>query len=160
MCIRDRACVGRGGTYMLNIGPRGDGSVPQRAVDSLKAAGDWIKRYPQVVYAAGPSPWEHAMPWGDVTSKENDLFLSVFAWPTSRKLSIPGLKNPSNVSSTSQWRRRNSYRVHDQRGLDGTEATSAGSRKTRLCHSAFICYQASGRFDLGYRSGMRNRNCG
>ena len=86
------ACVGRGGTYMLNIGPRGDGSVPQRAVDSLKAAGDWIKRYPQVVYATGPSPWEHAMPWGDVTSKENDLFLSVFDWPTSGKLYIPGLK--------------------------------------------------------------------
>ena len=77
---------------MLNIGPRGDGSVPQRAVDSLKAAGDWIKRYPQVVYATGPSPWEHAMPWGDVTSKENDLFLSVFDWPTSGKLYIPGLK--------------------------------------------------------------------
>ena len=32
------------------------------------------------------------MPWGDVTSRENDLFLSVFDWPTSGKLYIPGLK--------------------------------------------------------------------
>ncbi len=86
------ACVARGGTYMLNIGPRGDGSVPQRAIDSLKTAGDWIKRYPQVVYATGPSPWDHAMPWGDVTSKENELFLTVFDWPTSGELCLPGLK--------------------------------------------------------------------
>ena len=33
------SCVGRGGTYMLNIGPRGDGSVPQRAAD----ASAWLR---------------------------------------------------------------------------------------------------------------------
>ena len=33
------ACVGRGGTYMLNIGPRGDGSVPERA------ARDWCLKH-------------------------------------------------------------------------------------------------------------------
>ena len=85
-------CVGRGGTYMLNIGPRGDGSVPKRAITSLKAAGDWIKRYPQVVYATEPSPWEHSMPWGDVTAKDKTLFVTVFDWPSSGKLLIPGLK--------------------------------------------------------------------
>ena len=47
------ACVGRGGTYMLNIGPRGDGTVPERAARSLREAGEWIRRYPQVVYANG-----------------------------------------------------------------------------------------------------------
>jgi alpha-L-fucosidase len=86
------ACVGRGGTYMLNIGPRGDGSVPERAARSLRQAGDWIRRYPQVVYATGPSPWQHALPWGDVTAKGNKLFLSVFDWPASGKLYLPGLK--------------------------------------------------------------------
>jgi len=86
------ACVGRGGTYMLNIGPRGDGSVPERAARSLRGAGEWIRRYPQVVYAAGPSPWQHALPWGDVTSRGKTLFLSVFDWPASGKLYLPGLK--------------------------------------------------------------------
>lgn len=86
------ACVGRGGTYMLNIGPRGDGSVPDRAVSALREAGEWIKRYPQVVYAIDPSPWDHAMPWGDVTTKGNRIFLSVFQWPASGKLYVPGLK--------------------------------------------------------------------
>ena len=69
------SCVGRGGTYMLNIGPRGDGSVPERAAKSLRGAGKWIAMYPQVIYGAGPSPWGHALPWGDVTTQGDKLFL-------------------------------------------------------------------------------------
>ena len=86
------ACVGRGGTYMLNIGPRGDGSVPERAAKALRESGEWIGRYPQVVYGTDASPWGHAFPWGDVTTKGDKLFLTVFEWPTSGKLYLPGLQ--------------------------------------------------------------------
>ncbi|WP_372808313.1 alpha-L-fucosidase [Pontiella sp.] len=86
------ACVGRGGTYMLNVGPNQDGLVPPRAARALREAGDWIHRYPQVVYGTEASPWQHALPWGDVTVKGNHLFLSVFDWPASGKLYLPGLK--------------------------------------------------------------------
>jgi alpha-L-fucosidase len=86
------ACVARGGTYMLNIGPRGDGSVPERAVESLRRSGEWIRRYPQVVYGTDASPWQRALPWGDVTVKGNRLFLAVFEWPTDGDLYLPGLK--------------------------------------------------------------------
>ena len=86
------ACVGRGGTYMLNVGPNGKGVVPDRAAHSLRGAGEWIHRYPQVVYGTDASPWGHALPWGDVTVKDNRLFLSVFDWPTSGKLILPGMK--------------------------------------------------------------------
>ena len=87
------SCVGRGGTYMLNIGPRGDGSVPQRAADALRNSGEWIRRYPQVIYGAGPSPWQHALPWGDITTRGNKLHLAVFEWPSGGELHLPGLKN-------------------------------------------------------------------
>jgi alpha-L-fucosidase len=86
------ATVARGGTYMLNVGPRGNGSVPERAAQSVRAAGEWIRRYPQLVYDTAPSPWKHALPWGDVTVKNNTLFLSVFKWPASGNLYLPGLK--------------------------------------------------------------------
>ncbi|MCX6846113.1 MAG: alpha-L-fucosidase [Verrucomicrobia bacterium] len=86
------ATVARGGTYMLNIGPRGDGSVPEHAANTLRASGEWIHRYPQVVYDTDASPWKHALPWGDVTVKDNTLFLSVSKWPASGKLYLPGLK--------------------------------------------------------------------
>ena len=89
-------CVGRGGTYMLNVGPQGDGTIPERAVTSLKKAGDWIRKYPQVVYATQPSPWTHKLPWGDASVKGNSLFLSVFEWPRDGELFVPGLSTKPN----------------------------------------------------------------
>ena len=86
------ACVGRGGTYMLNIGPTGEGVVPERACETLRGAGEWIQRYPQVVYGTEASPWKHVMPWGDITRKDNRLYLCVFDWPASGKLYLPGLQ--------------------------------------------------------------------
>jgi alpha-L-fucosidase len=83
--------VARGGTYMLNIGPRGDGTVPQRAAESLRAAGAWIRRHPDVIYGAGPSPWKHALPWGDVTTTKDRMFLTVFDRPASGRIILPGL---------------------------------------------------------------------
>jgi alpha-L-fucosidase len=86
------ATVARGGTYMLNIGPRGDGSVPEHAADTLLKSGEWIHRYPQVVYDTGASPWQHPLPWGDVTVKDHTMFLAVSKWPATGKLHLPGLK--------------------------------------------------------------------
>ena len=86
------ACVARGGTYMLNIGPRGDGSVSARCAAALRHAGDWIARYPQVIYDVQGSPWKRSMPWGDVTQKDNALFLTVFEWPASGELYLPNIE--------------------------------------------------------------------
>jgi alpha-L-fucosidase len=84
--------VGRGGTYLLNVGPDAKGRVPEQAAKYLRKAGEWLRRYPQVVYAAGPSPWGSAMPWGDVTTTgSNTLNLVVFDWPADGRLCLPGL---------------------------------------------------------------------
>jgi alpha-L-fucosidase len=93
------ACVARGGTYMLNIGPDGSGAVPERAARSLEESGAWIHRYPQAVYNAGASPWKHGLPWGDITVNDNKLILSVFDWPASGKLYLPGLKTKINSAA-------------------------------------------------------------
>ena len=87
------ACVGRGGPYMLNLGIAGDGSVTERAARALRTAGAWVQRYPQVVYAVEASPWQHAMPWGDVTAQGNKLFLLVLCWPALGVLYLPRLDN-------------------------------------------------------------------
>jgi alpha-L-fucosidase len=87
------ATVGRGGTYLLNIGPDGKGRVPPPAAKYLRKAGEWVRRYPQVVYSAGPSPWGHAQPWGDVTTFGHTLNLVVFDWPAHGRLLLPGLQS-------------------------------------------------------------------
>lgn len=86
------ATVARGGTYLLNVGPDGKGRIPAQAAKYLEKAGEWIRRHPQTVYAAGPSPWGHAQPWGDVTTKSNTLNLVVFDWPADGRLFLPGLQ--------------------------------------------------------------------
>jgi alpha-L-fucosidase len=83
--------VGRGGTYLLNVGPDGKGRIPAKAAEYLVEAGKWIKKHPQVIYNASPSPWGHAHPWGDVTRNGNTLSLVVFDWPADRRICLPGV---------------------------------------------------------------------
>ncbi len=84
--------VGRGGSYLFNVGPDGKGNIPEIGMKFLRETGKWIQNYPQVIYDAGSSPWGHALPWGDVTTKGNSMFLSVFDWPQDGKLYLPGLE--------------------------------------------------------------------
>lgn len=93
--------VARGGTYLFNVGPDPKGNIPEIGVKFLEETGTWIQKYPQVIYDAGPSPWGHALPWGDVTTQGNSLFLSVFEWPQNGELYLPGLKSKI-VSATIQ----------------------------------------------------------
>ncbi|MDR3245436.1 MAG: alpha-L-fucosidase, partial [Prevotellaceae bacterium] len=85
------ATIARGGTYMLNVGPDGLGQVPEPAQEALRSAGKWIAKYPQVIYYADPSPWKHALPWGDVVVNKGKLYLTVNSWPSNGKLYLPGL---------------------------------------------------------------------
>lgn len=84
--------VARGGSYLFNVGPNNLGTVPELGAEFLRKSGKWLKRYPQVVYDANPSPWEYKLPWGDVTTKNNSMFLAVSEWPTDGKLYLPGLQ--------------------------------------------------------------------
>jgi len=111
------ACVGRGGTYMLNIGPKGDGTVPEPATRTLRTAGQWIKQYPQVVYGTDASPWQHALPWGDVTVRDKTLFLSVFNRPQDGALYLPGLRTKvKSARLLGQRRKQTELKVQTQEG--------------------------------------------
>ena len=85
------ATVARGGTYMLNVGPDPQGDIPAPAESALRLAGKWIAAHPQVIYSAEPSPWKHALPWGDVVVNNGNLHLVVFQWPTTGRLHLHGL---------------------------------------------------------------------
>ena len=85
--------VARGGNYMLNIGPRGDGTIPETCADFLSGAGPWLRRYGTAIYGASPSPWQRQLPWGDCTVQGDTLYLHVFDWQPGGELYLPGLKN-------------------------------------------------------------------
>lgn len=93
--------VARGGTYMLNVGPKPDGTIPEEAQSSLRGAGEWIETYPQLIYAAEPSPWGRELPWGDATVTNGKLNLAIYDWPADGQIVLPGLKN--KIKSAGLW---------------------------------------------------------
>ena len=106
--------VARGGSYLFNIGPDSNGTIPNIGVEFLEESGNWIKKYPQVVYAAGPSPWGYALSWGDVTTKDKSLFLSVGKWPTDGKLFLPGLNSKVKKISLLEGSKRSKLKFHKE----------------------------------------------
>jgi alpha-L-fucosidase len=86
----------KGGNFLLNVGPKADGTFPQESIDILKGIGAWMKTNGEAIYDTKASPFG-LFDWGRCTKKESGsntiLYFSVFKWPTDGKLPIPGLKN-------------------------------------------------------------------
>lgn len=73
--------AGRGGNYLLNVGPDANGRVPAESVTRLGAMGDWLRANGQAVYGAH-APGIVAEPaWGAVSRGGNRLYASVYDWP-------------------------------------------------------------------------------
>jgi len=86
----------KGGNFLLNIGPKADGSFPQESIDRLKAIGDWMKVNGESIYGTNASPFEHTS-WGRVTQKtagnKTYLYLHVFDWPKDGVIHLEGIGN-------------------------------------------------------------------
>ncbi len=87
----------KGGNYLLNIGPKPDGTFPEQSVRSLREIGNWMNINSEAIYATKASPLQ-PLSWGRCTQKETVdgntiLYLSVFNWPTDGKLFVPDVKN-------------------------------------------------------------------
>jgi alpha-L-fucosidase len=83
--------AGKGGNFLLNVGPTRDGVIPNASVTRLKTVGEWMKVNSEAVYgtSAGPFPY---LKWGRASRKGQMLYLHVFDWPSDGTLRVP-LKN-------------------------------------------------------------------
>ena len=85
--------VSHGGNFLLNIGPRGDGSVVEFESDVLKEIGAWLKTNGEAIYGTEASPCRENFAWGTSTRKGNKLYLILSGeYPTNGaiELSLPG----------------------------------------------------------------------
>jgi len=86
----------KGGNYLLNVGPKSDGTFPQESIDILKGMGEWMKVNSESIYGTTASPFA-PVSWGRITKKESKgntiLYLHVFNWPKDGKLITPTLAN-------------------------------------------------------------------
>jgi len=79
-----------GGNLLLNIGPKGDGSIPQESVEIVERVGDWLAQYGEAIYPgerfshALEQRGDHSGDWshhGPLTSDGKNLYLVATSWP-------------------------------------------------------------------------------
>ena len=84
----------KGGNFLLNIGPKADGTFPQESIDRLREIGDWMDVNGEAIYGTAASPFLQ-FDWGRCTAKtgseSSTLYLHVFDWPGSGVLRLDGL---------------------------------------------------------------------
>ncbi len=82
--------AGLGANYLLNIGPRADGSIPEQSIALLKEVGAWMKCNGEAVYGTSTSPFPCGFPWGICTAKDHALYFILLK--PRRKIEVNGLK--------------------------------------------------------------------
>jgi alpha-L-fucosidase len=73
-------CARDGGNYLLDIGPRADGSVPDPALSRLNAIGGWLRRNGEAVYGTQKCRFPHGN-IGVFTRRGNTLYVIIYFWP-------------------------------------------------------------------------------
>ena len=85
------SCARDGGNYLLNIGPRGDGSIPEESVKVLTEVGGWMDRNGQTIYRAEPCR-VHSSNLANFTRQGNTLYMHVHFWP-GETVALGGLQS-------------------------------------------------------------------
>lgn len=86
-----------GGNYLLNIGPKSDGSISDEDRQTLSNVGAWTSVNGEAIFGTSPTPYmgdkvvQHD--WGNCTQRNNKLYLLVTNWPEDNVIDIPLLQN-------------------------------------------------------------------
>jgi alpha-L-fucosidase len=82
--------VSAGGNYILNIGPRGDGSVVPYEAEVLRGIGKWLEVNGAAIYATRAQPFGK-LDFGHATIGSHTLYLLVEKWPSNGLLHLPNV---------------------------------------------------------------------
>ncbi|WP_426700035.1 alpha-L-fucosidase [Rhodanobacter sp. Col0626] len=82
--------VSAGGNYILNIGPRGDGSIVPYEAEVLRGVGEWLRVNGEAIYDTGAQPFG-ALDFGYATLGRDTLYLFIDKLPADGELHLPGV---------------------------------------------------------------------
>ena len=90
--VRNLVTCARGyGNYLLNIGPKGDGSIPDESVEILTDVGRWMDNHADLIHKAELCNVSHSE-FANFTRVGNKLYVHVHFWPGD-SVSVGGLSN-------------------------------------------------------------------
>lgn len=84
------SCVRDGGNYLLNIGPKPDGSVPEESSRVLNEVGEWMKTNGHTIYDSDLCQVRRSN-YASFTRIGNTLYMHVHFWP-GEYVAISGLR--------------------------------------------------------------------
>jgi len=84
------SCVRDGGNYLLNIGPKPDGSIPEESVKVLTEVGNWMQINGHSIYESDLCQVRRSN-YASFTRIGNTLYMHVHFWP-GEYVAISGLK--------------------------------------------------------------------
>ena len=87
-------CASRGVNYVVNVGPKADGTIPQPSVDIMNFIGEWMKTNAESIYGTTANPFNDNFPWGFVTRKNNILYLHLLRQPAGNSIELKGMLSP------------------------------------------------------------------
>jgi alpha-L-fucosidase len=73
-------CSRDGGNYLLNIGPKPDGSIPEDSVRVLTEVGQWLSRNGESIHTTDRCQVRHSE-FAGFTRRGNTLYMHVHFWP-------------------------------------------------------------------------------
>ena len=80
----------RGGNFLLNVGPRPDGSIQPEFQQRLRAIGEWITVNGSSIYGTTYGPIQGAAGYR-TSARDTNVYVHIFDWPAG-SLQIVGLK--------------------------------------------------------------------
>lgn len=78
----------KGGNYLINVGPTGEGELPAEDVRILQDVGRWTHTNAEAIYGAGPTPFGDELGFEDATRKDKEgkpLWVSRDEWRCTTK---------------------------------------------------------------------------
>jgi alpha-L-fucosidase len=84
--------AGSNANFLLNVGPKPDGTIQDEFSARLKEIGTWLGTYGESIYGTRGGP-VGPRPWGVTTAKGNKVYVHLLDWP-DRWLAIPSLGKP------------------------------------------------------------------
>ncbi|MDH7601860.1 MAG: alpha-L-fucosidase [Armatimonadota bacterium] len=80
------------GNFLLNVGPKPDGTIRREEVWRLREIGNWLAVNGESIYGSERCPFT-AKSVGLTTAKGNNAYVHVFRWPKQGEITVPGIKN-------------------------------------------------------------------
>ncbi len=97
-------CARGGGNYLLNIGPKPDGSIPQESVDILQAVGKWTSQNGAAIYGTERNDFDWHV-YANFTQRGNTAYAHVNYWPGNTPAEQwLSFYQPPSVISFGGWR--------------------------------------------------------